>query len=350
MLIDRATIFVSSGKGGDGCVSFRREKYINKGGPDGGDGGDGGSVYLVASPGVDTLLDMAGRHHWSAENGHPGTGKQCYGKNGADLVIRLPAGTLVFNDDTGELLVDLDEPDQRVLIAKGGRGGFGNEHFKSPTHQAPREFTPGEPGIDFTLRLELKVIADVGLVGMPNAGKSTLLSRISRATPKIADYPFTTLEPNLGIAELSGYRRLVIADIPGLIEGAHEGQGLGHDFLRHIERTRVLVHMVEAEPLDGSDPVDNFRAISAELKQYSTILAAKRQVVVLSKVDLLADNDDREAAVNLIREALGVETVLPISSVSGRGLEAVLEHCWKAVAEDREHQPKITPTGDSLPA
>ncbi len=342
MLIDRATIFVSAGRGGDGCVSFRREKYINKGGPDGGDGGNGGSVHLVASPGVDTLLDMAGRHHWRAEDGGAGTGRQCHGKKGEDLDIALPPGTLVYNDETDELLVDLDDPGKRVLIAQGGRGGFGNEHYKSPTNRTPREATPGQPGEQLTLRLELKLIADVGLVGKPNAGKSTLLSRISRATPKIANYPFTTLEPNLGIAELPGYRRLVVADIPGLIEGAHTGHGLGHDFLRHVERTRVLVHLIEAEPMDGSDPVANYRAIREELSRYSDLLANKPEIVVLSKVDLLGDEADRAAAMELVREALGTAQVLPISAVSGWGLDAVLELCWQAVEAQRNaHESKV---------
>jgi GTP-binding protein len=332
MLVDSATIFVRSGKGGDGHVSFRRAKYIPKGGPSGGDGGDGGSVILVSDPNVETLLDFAGRHHWAAENGEDGRAKQQHGANGADLLIHLPPGTLVYNDDTGELLADLNEPAKQVVLAKGGRGGFGNEHFKSPQHQAPREFTPGEPGVEMNLRLELKLIADVGLLGKPNAGKSTLLSRISKATPKIADYPFTTLVPQLGIAELSGQRRLVIADIPGLIENAHQGHGLGVRFLRHIERTRLLVHLLESEPTDGSDPVENYRVIRQELASYSPVLLEKPEIVVLSKMDLLGSEEDRAVAVRMVQDALGVP-VMPISAVAGQGLTALLEACWARLGE-----------------
>ncbi len=233
MLVDQAVIQVFAGRGGDGCLGFRRAKYIPKGGPDGGDGGHGGSVFLEASHDVDTLLDMAGRHHWKAEPGQPGGGKSCHGRNGADLVIRVPPGTQIFDDETGALIVDMDQVGVRFTIAKGGRGGFGNERFKSSTNQTPQHHTPGEPGEILTLRLELKLIADVGLVGKPNAGKSTLLSRCSAARPKIGNYPFTTLEPQLGIAELTNHRRLVIADIPGLIEGAHQGQAWTGFFETH---------------------------------------------------------------------------------------------------------------------
>jgi GTP-binding protein len=331
MLVDRANIEVRSGKGGDGHVSFRREKYINKGGPNGGDGGDGGDVILIATPGVDTLLDFAGRHHWFAEDGKPGGIKQKHGANGADMVIKLPPGTLVYDANSDELLGDLVEPDQQIVIAKGGRGGFGNEHFKSATNQTPYEFTHGEPAVERLLRLELKLVADVGLVGKPNAGKSTLLSRITKARPKIADYPFTTLEPNLGIAELAGFRRLVVADIPGLIEGAHEGVGLGFEFLRHIERTRVLVHLLEIEPADASDPIANYRAIEAELSGYSETLTAKPRLVAVSKMDLLPP-EDRAAAVELLERELNVK-VCPISSATGDGLEALLELCWPIVEQ-----------------
>ncbi|MEX1017317.1 MAG: GTPase ObgE [Phycisphaeraceae bacterium] len=333
MLIDSATIHVRSGKGGDGCVSFRREKYIPKGGPDGGDGGDGGSVILIADPNANTLLDFAGRHHWQAENGQPGSSKQQHGANGADRPIHVPPGTLVYDADTGELIVDMDQAGKTFVIAQGGKGGYGNERFKSSTNQTPRQSTPGEPAEERTLRLELKAIADVGLVGKPNAGKSTLLSRLSRARPKIADYPFTTLEPQLGIAELSGGRRMIVADIPGLIEKAHEGHGLGTRFLRHIERTRVLVHLLELEPADGSDPVENYRVIRRELEMYSPELAGKPQVVALSKMDLAGGAaGDVATGVELIESALG-EKVMPISSATGEGIGELLEACWAKLGE-----------------
>ena len=240
MFIDRAEIFVKGGQGGHGCVSFRRERFVPKGGPDGGDGGNGGNTYLVADPSISTLLDLTGRHHWIAENGRPGKGKNMTGRRGKDRIVRVPPGTLIYDRDGDRLLKDLDAPDMKVCIARGGKGGKGNQHFASSRNQTPRHATPGGEPDERWLRLELKLIADVGLVGLPNAGKSTLLSRVTRARPKIADYPFTTREPQLGIVELPGYRRFVMADIPGLIEGAHEGVGLGHDFLRHIERTRVI--------------------------------------------------------------------------------------------------------------
>ncbi len=338
MLIDSATIFVRSGKGGDGAVSFRREKYIPKGGPDGGDGGFGGSIILLASENVDTLLDFAGRHHWYAPNGEPGGPKQCSGKAGEDLVLRLPPGTFVYDADSGELLADLDELGKRIVIAPGGRGGLGNERFKGAQNQTPRQFTPGEPGIDLHLRLDLKLIADIGLIGLPNAGKSTLLSRISKATPKIADYPFTTLEPNLGIAELSDHRRIVFADIPGLIEHAHKGQGLGTRFLRHVERTRLLVHLIDIDPADHTDPAENYRIIRNELKAYSQTLADKPELVVLSKMDLAGGEADHGAAVELFGQALG-RPVMTISSATGVGLDELLEACWALLKESREPDP-----------
>ena len=334
MLIDSATIHVRSGKGGDGCVSFRREKYIPKGGPDGGDGGDGGSVIFQADPAVDTLLDFAGRHHWHAENGQPGGPKQCFGRNGADLLVRVPVGTLVHDSQTDELLADMAEPGKRVVIAPGGRGGLGNEHFKSATNQAPRQATPGQPAVERLVRLELKLIADVGLLGKPNAGKSTLLSRISRATPKVADYPFTTLEPQLGIAELPGMRRVVVADIPGLIEGAHEGQGLGTRFLRHVERTRVLVHLLEVQPTDGSDPVENYRMLRREMAAFSPALAEKTEIVALSKMDLVVDQAERQAMLQELERRLGTK-IQPISAATGEGLGDLLQACWNALQDEQ---------------
>jgi GTP-binding protein len=335
MLVDRAVIFVSAGNGGDGIVSFRREKFIPKGGPNGGNGGKGGDVYIRATPGVDTLLDMTGRHHWSAQSGEPGRGKSQTGADGDDLVIQLPPGTLIYNDDTGQLIEDLDTPGKTILIAKGGAGGMGNEHFKNATNQTPRVATPGEKGQHLTLRLELKLIADVGFVGKPNAGKSTLLSRLSKARPKIADYPFTTLEPQLGIAELSNHRRLVLADIPGLIEGAAEGAGLGHEFLRHVERTRIIVHVIEIEPTDDSDPIDNYHVIRRELERYSTALAEKPEIIALNKIDLLGDEEDSRTAVEMIQSELKLP-VIAISGVSGAGCGELLEQCWKIAKGDDE--------------
>jgi len=335
MFVDTATILVRSGKGGDGAVSFRREKFIPKGGPNGGDGGKGGNVILVATQGVDTLLDFAGRHHWRADDGRPGARKQQIGRSAEDLIVKVPPGTLVYDDQAGQLLEDLDCVGKQVVVARGGKGGYGNEHFKSATNQTPRESTPGEPAEEKTLRLELKLIADVGLVGKPNAGKSTLLSVVSKARPKIADYPFTTLQPHLGIADLGGHRRLVIADIPGLIEGAHRGHGLGTQFLRHIERTRLLVHLLEIEPVDGSDPVDNYRAICQELAGYSQELASKPQVVVLSKMDTCGSAADGQAAAAAVQDALGL-TLLPISSATGQNVSELLEQCWRLSGKKTE--------------
>ncbi len=330
MFIDSAQIYVRSGKGGDGAVSFYRGKYIPKGGPNGGNGGDGGSVILVSDPNVETLLDFAGRHHWRAEDGEAGRGKQQYGRKGEDLEILLPPGTQVFDHDTGELIIDLEEAGHRLVIAKGGRGGFGNEHFKSPTLQSPMHASPGEPSIELNLRFELKLVADIGLVGKPNAGKSTLLSSVSKARPRIADYPFTTLIPQPGVAELGEGRRLVICDIPGLIEHASQGAGLGHRFLRHIERTRLIVHLIEIEPTDNSDPARNYRTIRKELEAYSPTLGEKPEVVALSKADLLGDEQDVQTAVQLVKDELGIELFV-ISSATGRGLTDLLERCWSLV-------------------
>ncbi|MGY8753367.1 MAG: GTPase ObgE, partial [Phycisphaerales bacterium] len=299
MLVDRARIFVRSGKGGDGCMSFRREKYIPKGGPNGGDGGDGGDVVLVGDGSIDTLLSLTHRPHYRAGHGIQGKGSQMHGANGDDKIVKVPLGTLVKDEKTGELLADIAEEGQVLVVANGGKGGWGNEHFKSATNQAPRETTNGEPIEEYILRLELKLIADIGLVGLPNAGKSTLLSSISAARPKVADYPFTTLQPHLGIAELDLDRRLIVADIPGLIEGAADGAGLGHRFLKHIERTGALLHLVDVMPIDGSDPVSNYRAIRDELERYSEELASKEEIVVLNKVDLLLP-DERDEAIAFI--------------------------------------------------
>jgi GTP-binding protein len=326
MFVDEAQIWVKAGDGGNGCISFRREKYVPKGGPDGGDGGRGGDVYFEAVGDMNTLLDFTGRHHWRAENGKPGLGKNMYGQAGKDLVIRVPPGTLIYDADLNLLLKDLNEVGMKVLICRGGKGGKGNKAFATSTNQAPRIAEPGKPGQERNLRLELKLIADIGLVGMPNAGKSTLLSRCSAARPKIAAYPFTTLEPVLGIVELTGFRRFVMADIPGLIEGASRGAGLGHDFLRHIERTRIIVHILDIMPLDGSDPIDNYHAIRNELARYSETLAAKEEVIVANKIDLEPDG----ARVEDLRSRLDRD-IVPISAATGRGVKELTELLWHRI-------------------
>jgi GTP-binding protein len=324
LFVDEAQIHVKAGDGGNGIVAFRREKYVPKGGPAGGDGGDGGDVIFVADPNRNTLLDFAGKHHWSAQRGEDGLGKRMAGKDGRDLVIRVPPGTLIHDEEYHLLLADLDAPGKEALICKGGRGGRGNWHFRSSTNQAPRYAEPGTPGQERMLRLELKLIADVGLVGMPNAGKSTLLRAISAARPKVADYPFTTLDPQLGIVELPGDRRMVVADLPGLIEGAHAGAGLGDAFLRHIERTKIIVHVLDMFPMDGSTPAENYGRIRAELEAFSPSLAAKRQIIAANKMDLATDN----SAIDALRAALTGQDVLPISGATHRGVDALLEKLW----------------------
>jgi GTP-binding protein len=326
LFVDEAQIHVKAGDGGNGCVSFRREKFVAKGGPDGGDGGRGGHVYFEARADKDTLLDFAGRHHWRAENAKHGQGKNMYGADGKDLVIPVPVGTLIYDTDLDLLLKDLNEVGMKVLVCRGGKGGRGNRAFATSTNQAPREFEPGKPGQERNLRLELKLIADVGLVGMPNAGKSTLLARSSAARPKIAAYPFTTLEPVLGIVELSGFRRFLMADIPGLIEGASKGAGLGHDFLRHIERTKIIVHILDIMPTDGSDPVANYHAIRNELAEYSKILAEKEEVIVANKIDLDPDG----SRVEDLRRGLGQDLV-PISAATGHGIKELAELLWQRI-------------------
>jgi GTPase len=326
MFIDQAQIRVKAGDGGHGCVSFRREKFIPKGGPDGGDGGKGGDVYFQAIENLDTLLDFAGKHNWQAQNGQPGSGSNKSGASGEDLIVKVPPGTLIYDTDLDLLLKDLSEIGVKVCVCRGGRGGKGNKAFATSTHQTPRHAEPGKPGQERNIRLELKLIADVGLVGMPNAGKSTLISRCSAARPKIADYPFTTIEPVLGIVELSDFRRFVMADIPGLIEGAHAGAGLGHDFLKHIERTKILVHILDVMPTDGSDPAQNYEAIRRELEQHSNALAQKQEVVVANKIDL--DPDGKFLAD--LKEKLKNE-VHPISAVTGRGIRELTELLWQKV-------------------
>ncbi|MCI0498367.1 MAG: GTPase ObgE [Planctomycetales bacterium] len=336
MFIDEAKIRAKAGDGGPGCVSFRREKHIAKGGPDGGDGGRGGNVVFKTDSSLDTLLDFSGRHDWIAQNGGPGEGANRHGSDGKDLIVPVPLGTLIYDEEYGLLLKDMNEPGLQVCVCRGGRGGEGNKAFATPTRQTPRFATPGKTGQERRLRLELKLIADVGLVGMPNAGKSTLISRCSDARPRIADYPFTTLSPVLGIVELSGFRRFVMADIPGLIEGAHSGAGLGHDFLRHIERTRILVHLLEILPSDSSDPVENYHTIRRELQLYSKALIDKPEIIVLNKHDLDPDHTFSDD----IRHRLGKrpEDIFIISAATGDGVLQLNERLW-AVVKGIENEP-----------
>lgn len=346
MFVDQAFIHVKAGNGGPGAVSFRREKYVPKGGPDGGNGGEGGSVIFAADPNVNTLLDFRGRHDWAAQDGEAGRATQQSGADGKDCIIRVPAGTLVYDAETGELLHDL-QPGEQVTIAKGGSGGFGNEHFKTSTNQTPRNAEPGEPGEKRNLRLELKLIADVGIIGVPNAGKSTLLASVTRATPKIADYPFTTLAPQLGIAELDSKRRIVLADIPGLIEGAAQGAGLGHDFLRHVERTKVLVHVLDARPTDESDPAENYRKIRRELEEYSPLLAEKQEIIALNKLDLYPE-DERQNAVHDLRQKLRLghrEELVPLSAATRWGTRELLEKIWAMLHSPEEKIEGWKPAG-----
>ncbi|HVH68555.1 MAG TPA: GTPase ObgE [Gemmatimonadales bacterium] len=324
MFIDRAVVHVVGGSGGAGASSFRREKFVPKGGPDGGDGGVGGSVYVRADPNLATLLDYRYRTHWKAERGQHGKGKNMTGKSGADLFLPVPPGTEVHDGATGELLGEVLSAGDTVLVAAGGRGGRGNARFATPTHRSPREWEPGEPGRERQLELVLKLIADVGLLGQPNAGKSTLLSVISAARPKIADYPFTTLEPHLGVVALSDHRSFVVADVPGIIEGAHAGKGLGLKFLQHVERTRLIAVLV---PVDSPDAQATYDLLLREAGSYSPELAAKPHVVLLTKLDLLLTP---RSALPTIRTCAG-EPVVPVSAVTGDGVPELLETLWQAL-------------------
>jgi GTP-binding protein len=334
MFFDEAKIYVKGGNGGDGCVAFRREKFVPFGGPSGGHGGGGGDVYLEVNSQLNTLIHFKKRVHFKADAGGRGSGKNQQGKTGADLVVPVPAGTVVYDADTDEFLGDLVEAEQRLLVAEGGRGGRGNAAFASSTNQAPRIAEHGEPGQERWLRLEMKLIADVGVIGMPNAGKSTLLSVVSAARPKIAAYPFTTLQPNLGVVQVDGYQTFVMADVPGLIEGASEGAGLGHQFLRHVERTRLLIHL-----LDGAaqDPLEDWRTINEELARFSPALAAKPQIVVLNKMDL----PDAQAWWPLVEQALVEEEVeaLAISAVTGEGVKALLRRSYRRLQDLPQAEP-----------
>jgi GTP-binding protein len=316
--IDEARIEVVAGNGGNGAVSFRREKYIPDGGPDGGDGGRGGSVWAVADRNLNTLIEYRYTRHYKARNGEGGRGSDCYGKGADDITLHVPVGTVIRDEDSGDIVADLAQDGQRALLAKGGKGGLGNLHFKSSTNRAPRQATPGEPGEERRLNLELRVLADVGLLGMPNAGKSTFIRAVSAAKPKVADYPFTTLHPNLGVVRVDMDRSFVIADIPGLIEGAAEGHGLGHQFLRHLARTRLLLHLVDLAPFDPeADPVHEARAIVEELRKYDEDLYRKPRWLVLNKLDLIAE-EERQARVDAFVKALGwTGPVFAIAAISG---------------------------------
>lgn len=337
--VDEATINVQAGNGGDGCVSFRREKFIPKGGPDGGDGGDGGSVYLIASEDVNTLVDFRFQRFYKAERGENGMGRNRTGRGGVDIDIPVPVGTVVHDDETGELIGDLVSKGQRLCVAQGGFHGLGNTRYKSSTNRAPRQSKPGTPGEQRKLQMELKVLADVGLLGMPNAGKSTLIRAVSAARPKVADYPFTTLYPNLGVVRIESHRSFVIADIPGLIEGAAEGVGLGFQFLRHLMRTHLLLHLVDLAPLDG-DPADDVRTIEGELARFSDELAGRERWLVLNKADVFDDAALEQARDEVVSRLDWKGPVFTISAIDGRGTRQLmqrvmiyLEACEEAAGE-----------------
>ena len=324
MFADSAKIIIKSGKGGDGHVSFRREKYVPNGGPDGGDGGHGGNLIFQVDDGLNTLNDFRHKRKYAAGHGEDGRKRNCHGRNGEDLVIKVPAGTIIRDAESDKVIADMSGENRRQIILKGGRGGLGNQHFATATMQAPKYAQPGQPGIELEVRLELKVIADVGLVGFPNVGKSTLLSRVTNAQPKIANYHFTTLNPNLGVVDLDGTNGFVIADIPGLIEGASEGVGLGHAFLKHIERTKVMIHIVDAASVEGRDPIADIYAINQELENFNPKLMEKPQVIAANKIDAIFD--EAESALPVLKaefEPKGIQ-VFPISAVSGQGLKELL--------------------------
>lgn len=340
MFIDRARIFVQSGKGGDGMSSFRHEKFVPKGGPNGGDGGQGGNVVLVADRNVNTLVDFRFRRLFKAKPGGKGEGSNKYGRNAEDLLITVPLGTIVKDEETGQVMADLSRDGQRAIVAKGGRGGRGNWHFRTSANRTPTFAERGEPGEERWLRLELKVLADVGLLGYPSVGKSSILRKVSAAQPEVAAYHFTTLNPILGVVNLPDHRSFVMADIPGLIDGASEGVGLGHDFLRHIERTKILIHVVDVSGIEGRDPIEDYEKINAELAKYSEKLARKRQVVAANKIDLLGDSDNLERLMDYMT-AHGVE-VYPICAMTGKGMDKLLERVWTMLEEYVEEPDETT--------
>ncbi len=340
MFADRAKIYVRSGKGGDGHVSFRREKYVPNGGPDGGDGGHGGDVVFIVDEGLNTLTDFRHIRNYKAEDGQCGGKRNCRGKDGEDILIKVPAGTVIREAESGRVIADMSGENNRCVLLKGGKGGNGNQHYATSTMQAPKYAQPGQPAQELELLLELKVIADVGLVGFPNVGKSTFLSRVTNARPKIADYHFTTLRPNLGVVDREDVKNFVIADIPGLIEGASEGVGLGHEFLRHIERTKLIVHIVDAASVEGRDPVADIYAINRELANYSAELAERPQIIAANKIDAIGEEEnDIIARVRAEFEPSGIR-VFPISAVSGRGVKELLHHIGDRLST-MDDKPKI---------
>ncbi len=340
MFFDKAKIYVKGGDGGNGCVAMRREKYVPEGGPWGGDGGRGGDIIFRADEGLRTLVDFRYKRHYKADRGRHGEGKNMYGASGEDMVVRVPAGTLIRDDDTGEIIADLVKNGQEVVVARGGRGGRGNAHFATHNNKAPKMAEKGEPGQERWLNMELKLLADVGLVGFPNAGKSTLISQVSAAKPKIANYPFTTITPNLGVVRVDEGRSFVMADIPGLIEGAHAGTGLGHDFLRHVERTRLLIHVIDTAGSEGRDPVDDFQVMKRELSLYNPVLGGMPQVIAANKMDL----DDSGKNLSRLRESYGSDyEIFPVSAATGEGLDKLIYRVAELVEKIPIKEPEATP-------
>lgn len=339
--VDEAKFFVKAGDGGNGCISFRREKFVPKGGPDGGDGGRGGSVIMEASDRLNSLIDFRYRSHFIAQNGTGGQGKKMHGRKGSDCLVTVPVGSIIKDAETGEVIADFVTNHQRIVVAQGGKGGGGNVHYATATNRAPRKAGKGRPGDERWLLIELKLLADVGLIGLPNAGKSTLLSRLSAANPKVAPYPFTTLEPQLGVLQFEYGLQCIIADIPGLIEGAHHGAGLGHKFLRHIERTRILLHVIDASGQEG-DPLDQYHTLEQELHLYNEALLGRHRLVLLNKVDLI----EEQSAVDELRDRFGKEgiDVLPISAVTGHGLGELRDQIAHLLEEMRESEDVEEPT------
>lgn len=334
--VDEATITVDAGNGGRGCLSFRREKYIPRGGPDGGDGGDGGSVYLIGDPDLNTLVDFRYQRRFQAPNGQSGQGSNCTGRKGDDALVPVPLGTLVYDDATGMCLGDISHADERLLVAQGGFHGLGNTRFKSSINRAPRQTSPGSPGESRVLRLELRVLADVGLLGLPNAGKSTLVRSVSSAKPKVADYPFTTLHPELGVVRVGSYRSFVIADIPGLIEGAAEGIGLGHRFLKHLSRTCLMLHVVDILPLDEASPLEGIQVIQDELARYDPELLNKPRWLVFNKVDLIPDLAEREEVIQtMLTQLKWDKPYFAISAVTGEGTDALCHALMNSIEENK---------------